>query len=256
LSSWSTLNREISACRRCPRLIAHCQQVAREKRRAYLDCDYWGGPVPNFGDAKARMLIVGLAPAAHGANRTGRMFTGDRSGEWLYRALHKAGFANQATSTSRDDGLKLIDCTITATCHCAPPGNKPEADEIAACHDWFAATIDLLPIRVYLALGQIAWRAVIDECRRRDWWQGPLPKFTHAAVVPLLNGTVLIGSFHPSQQNTFTGKLTEPMFDKVFALAREQLNARGTRDRGPGTGNAEFGIRNAEYRKTNRRSQK
>jgi len=239
LSNWSTLNQQVSACQRCPRLIAHCQQVAREKRRAYLDSDYWGGPVPNFGDAKARMLIVGLAPAAHGANRTGRMFTGDRSGEWLYRALHKAGFANQATSTSRDDGLKLIDCAITATCHCAPPGNKPEPDEIAACRDWFAATIDLLPVRVYLALGQIAWRAVIDECRRRDWWRGSLPKFTHAAVVPLLNGTVLIGSFHPSQQNTFTGKLTEPMFDKVFTLARRHLNARGTRDRGPGTGNEE-----------------
>jgi uracil-DNA glycosylase family 4 len=179
--------------------------------------------VGNFGDHQARVLIVGLAPAAHGANRTGRMFTGDRSGEWLYRALYKAGFASQPMSEHCDDDLRLIDCAITATCHCAPPGNKPEPQEIANCHEWFARTIDLLPVMVYVALGQIAWRAIVDELRRRELWTGKLPQFGHAAVVELANGRVLIGSYHPSQQNTFTGKLTEPMFDRVFALARRHL---------------------------------
>lgn len=166
------------------------------------------------------MLIVGLAPAAHGANRTGRMFTGDRSGEWLYRALFKAGFANQLHSEDRDDGLKLTDCAITATCHCAPPENQPAPGEIDACREWFAQTVDLLPVKVFVALGQIGWRTIIDEARRRNWWQGSIPKFAHSAEVVLAGGRVLLGSFHPSQQNTFTGRLTEPMFDAVFARAR------------------------------------
>ena len=210
MANWTDLNRKIVRCRRCPRLRDYCRLVATEKRRAYRDWDYWGQPVPNFGDKKARVLIVGLAPAAHGANRTGRMFTGDRSGEWLYLALHKAGFASQARSERRDDKLRLIDCAITAACHCAPPANKPDPGEIADCQSWFQETIDLLPVQVFVALGQIAWRAVIDEARRHSWWNDKLPKFGHATVVPLKEQRVLIGSYHPSQQNTFTGRLTEP----------------------------------------------
>jgi uracil-DNA glycosylase family 4 len=223
LARWNELNERIVACEKCPRLRAHCADVATHKKRAYLDWEYWGRPVANFGDPKARLLIVGLAPAAHGANRTGRMFTGDRSGEWLYRALHKAGFANQSRADRADDGLKLIDCAITATCHCAPPGNRPEPEEIANCQEWFRKTIDILPARVFLALGQIGWRAIVDEFRRRKWWTGKLPRFTHGAVEEAQDGRILIGSYHPSQQNTFTGKLTEPMLDHVFDLARKQF---------------------------------
>jgi uracil-DNA glycosylase family 4 len=224
LTSWDALNRQIVRCDSCSRLRDYCREVAAAKRRAYTDCDYWGKPVGNFGDPQARMLIVGLAPAAHGANRTGRMFTGDRSGEWLYRALYKSGFASQPKSLHRDDDLRLIDCAITATCHCAPPGNKPQPQEIANCRRWFEQTIDLLDVKVFLALGQIGWRTVVDELRRRGQWTGKLPQFRHAAVTHLEGGRVLIGSYHPSQQNTFTGKLTEPMFDRVFVLARKHLD--------------------------------
>jgi uracil-DNA glycosylase len=223
MPNWNQLNRQIVACERCPRLRIYCQAIAQEKRRAFQQWDYWGKPVPNFGDAKARLLIVGLAPAAHGGNRTGRVFTGDRSGDWLFRALHKAGFANQPTAVDRDDGLKLIDCAITAVCHCAPPDNKPALDEIANCQPWLEQTIDALPVRVFLALGQIGWQGMVREARRRKWLVGKTPKFGHAAQAPLAGGRWLVGSFHPSQQNTFTGKLTEPMFDSVFRLARELL---------------------------------
>jgi uracil-DNA glycosylase len=219
-TAWDALNCEIVACQRCPRLRAWCEAVAAEKRAAYRDCDYWARPVPNFGDAAARLLIVGLAPAAHGANRTGRMFTGDRSGEWLFRALHKAGFANQASANHSGDGLQLTDCAITATCHCAPPDNKPTPDEIAACRGWLDRSFEIVPARVLLALGQIAWRAILVEARRLGWQSGKLPKFGHAALVPLAGERWLLGSYHPSQQNTFTGKLTEPMFNAVFATAR------------------------------------
>jgi uracil-DNA glycosylase len=220
--AWRQLNDQIIACRRCPRLIAHCEQVAATKRASFADWDYWGRPVPNFGDPTAKLLIVGLAPAAHGANRTGRMFTGDRSGEWLYRALRRAGFASQATSVSLDDGLKLIDCAITAVCHCAPPDNKPLPDEIAACQEWLDETVDATPPRVIVALGQIAWRAVVDFSRRRGWYAGPIPKFAHAAKCEL-GGRTLLGSYHPSQQNTFTGRLTETMLDDIFTAARGML---------------------------------
>lgn len=218
---WEQLNREIIACDRCPRLIEHCQKVAETKRKAYIEDDYWGAPVANFGDPKARLLVVGLAPGAHGANRTGRMFTGDRSGDWLYRALHRAGFASQPGSTGRDDGLQLIDCAITNACHCAPPDNKPTRQEIQTCHTWFDQTVALLPVRVFLALGQIAWRQIVDHCRATGDLDGRLPKFGHGARVELAGNRWLIGSYHPSQQNTFTGRLTEAMFDQVFDQIRE-----------------------------------
>jgi uracil-DNA glycosylase family 4 len=224
MSQWERLNRQIVACERCPRLRDYCRRVAEIKRRAFQDCDYWGRPVPNFGDPRARLLIVGLAPAAHGANRTGRMFTGDRSGQWLYRALHKAGFASQAESVAPGDGLALVECAITAVCHCAPPDNKPARDEIDNCRDWLRHTTDLLPVRVFLALGQIAWRGVVELAQRRGWYNGRLPKFGHGAVVQLAEGRSLLGSYHPSQQNTFTGRLTEVMLDDVFAEARRLLS--------------------------------
>ena len=218
-----SLQRRIVACQACPRLRTYCRQVAQEKKRAFAEWDYWGQPVPNFGAPTARLLIVGLAPAAHGANRTGRMFTGDRSGQWLYRALYKAGFANQPESTSGEDGLQLVDCAITAVCHCAPPDNRPTIEEVANCRPWLAETIDLVEPRVLVALGQIAWKTVVSEARRRTWHTGRLPKFGHGAQAPLEGGRWLVGSYHPSQQNTFTGKLTEPMFDGVFAQARKLL---------------------------------
>jgi uracil-DNA glycosylase family 4 len=218
-----TLNEQIEACTLCPRLVAYRQQVAQEKRRAYSDWNYWGRPVPNFGPSPAQVLIVGLAPAAHGANRTGRMFTGDRSGEWLYRALHKAGFANQATSIDVEDGLKLIHCAITATCHCAPPDNKPLPSEIANCRRWLVSTIELQNPSVFVALGQLAYKAVLAEARRNNWLTATPPRFAHGQCVPLSGNRWLVASFHPSQQNTFTGKLTEPMFDAIFAQVRRLL---------------------------------
>ena len=223
MTAWNALNANITACESCPRLREHCRRIAREKRRAYAEEDYWGRPVPNFGDPQARLLIVGLAPAAHGANRTGRMFTGDRSGDWLYRALHKAGFANQAAATAIDDGLELDNCAITAACHCAPPDNKPTPDEMRRCRHFIEETIDLLPVCVFLALGQIGWRAVVDEALRRGWLSGRRPKFGHAAQAPLADDRWLIGSYHPSQQNTFTGRLTEAMFDQVFRAVKKRL---------------------------------
>jgi uracil-DNA glycosylase family 4 len=201
----------------------YCLRIAREKRASFQQDTYWGRPVPNFGDPAARLLVVGLAPAAHGGNRTGRVFTGDRSGDWLYRALYRAGFANQPQSVARGDGLQLTDCAVTAALHCAPPGNKPLPQELANCHEWFRRTIDLLPVRVFVALGQIGWRAVLVEMRRREWHVGKLPQFKHGAVVELAGGRWLVGSYHPSQQNTFTGVLTEAMFDDVFRKARELL---------------------------------
>lgn len=223
MKRWDELNRRIVGCQQCVRLREYCAEVARTRRRAYLDWEYWGKPVPNFGDPKAQLLIVGLAPAAHGANRTGRMFTGDRSGEWLFRALGKFGFASQRTSTDCDDGLVLRDCAITAACHCAPPGNKPSNEEFANCSEWLKRTMDLVPARVFLALGQIAWRVLSVELRSQDWLTGPLPKFGHARAVQLSAGRWLIGCYHPSQQNTFTGRLTESMLDGVVRNIKRLL---------------------------------
>lgn len=222
---WQQLNDRIIACRACPRLIEHCEQIGTVKRRAYQACEYWAGPVPNFGPMRSKLLIVGLAPGAHGANRTGRMFTGDRSGDWLYRALHRGGFASQAESSSRDDGLRLTNCVITAICHCAPPANKPTATEQANCAPWLQATFDLVRPRVLLALGKIAWdgtlRHMKAEATPDQRKQLQACKFRHGAEYQLPSGIWLIGSYHPSQQNTFTGRLTEAMLDDVVARARK-----------------------------------
>jgi len=223
MTKWDELNREIVRCERCPRLREHCRKTAETRRRAYTDWEYWGRPVPNFGKGSARLLIVGLAPGAHGANRTGRMFTGDRSGDWLYRALHKAGFANQAEATDLEDGLKLNNCAIAAACHCAPPDNKPSKEEMEHCREWLKKTIDLSKASVFVALGQIAWKALVKEVIERSWYEGRQPKFAHAAKIPLTANRWLIGSYHPSQQNTFTGRLTELMLDSVFQTAKKLL---------------------------------
>jgi len=222
-TTWESLNRRIEKCTACPRLIEHCARVAATKRRAYQNFNYWGRPVANFGDANARMLIVGLAPGAHGANRTGRMFTGDRSGDWLYRALYKAGFANQSSPVDLKDGLQLSDCAITAVCHCAPPRNKPTAKEVAACRPWLHSTIKLLPTRVFLTLGQLAWKATLEYVVASGLLEGKRPRFAHGAQVSLRDGRSILASYHPSQQNTFTGRLTEDMLDDVFVKARGLL---------------------------------
>ncbi|HVK61408.1 MAG TPA: uracil-DNA glycosylase [Bdellovibrionales bacterium] len=223
--SMSKLDRDIVACTRCPRLIRHCQKIAKEKKRAHQDEKYWGKPITNFGDPKAKFLIVGLAPAAHGANRTGRMFTGDRSGQWLYRALHRAGFANQSSFEYADDGLKLRNCLITATAHCAPPDNKPTPKEIGNCEEFLTRTFQITQPRVILALGSIAWTATFLELKKQGQWSKAKPAFGHGAEVALDNGTIVIGSYHPSQQNTFTGRLTEPMFDSIFSRANALLSS-------------------------------
>jgi uracil-DNA glycosylase family 4 len=206
-------------------LVAWREQVARERVKRFADEAYWGRPVPGWGDPAARVAVVGLAPAAHGANRTGRMFTGDRSGEWLYRALHKAGFANRAQSVGRDDGLQLHDVWITAPVRCAPPANKPTPEEFANCHPWLARELALLPrLRVLIGLGRIGFEhAFVTWCELKGVAARPRPRFGHGAIVETAGDGMLIGSFHPSQQNTFTGKLTEAMFDAVFEAAKARL---------------------------------
>jgi uracil-DNA glycosylase family 4 len=225
-SPFIVLEQEIVACRRCPRLREHCAAVAQAKRRAYRDWEYWGLPVPAFGDPRARILILGLAPAAHGANRTGRMFTGDGSGDWLYRALHATGFASQPHSVSRDDGMKLRDAYITASARCAPPGNKPTREEIGNCRPFLERELDLLAnMKVVVALGKIAFDNYLDVLKSR----GAIPsraafRFGHNRQYETgPNQPVLIASYHPSRQNTSTGKLTEKMLLDVFRRAKRLL---------------------------------
>jgi uracil-DNA glycosylase family 4 len=223
MDSWGRLDSDIRACTLCPRLRNHCEIVAREKKKSHIAEIYDGLPTPNFGDQDASLLIVGLAPAAHGANRTGRMFTGDRSGQWLYRALHRAGFANQSSYERADDGLKLINCAITAAAHCAPPQNKPLPTELENCRRYLMRTIDLLKPKVFLTLGAIGWTACTQVLTEHGLAPLKKVKFAHGAVAELPGDRWLIGSYHPSQQNTFTGRLTEPMFDQIFATAQALL---------------------------------
>jgi uracil-DNA glycosylase family 4 len=210
------LQHDVVDCRACPRLVAWREQVAIEKRAAFRDDDYWGRPVPAFGDPDARVVIVGLAPAAHGANRTGRMFTGDRSGDFLYASLHRTGFANQPTSTHREDGLRLTGAWITAPVRCAPPANQPTPAERDTCRPYLEQELELLDARVLVPLGAFAYEGL---CRILG--VAPRPRFRHGIEVPVGDGGWIVGSFHVSQQNTFTGKLTPPMLDAVFTRARE-----------------------------------
>lgn len=223
------LSDEIVACTRCPRLIAHCRHIAATKRRAYAHWDYWGKPLPGFGDPEARLLIVGLAPAAHGGNRTGRMFTGDSSGDWLVEALYAHGFANQPRSVHRDDGLELRDAYITAAARCAPPDNRPTAAELRNCQPFLERELDVLSrVRVVVVLGQIAleayWRA--QRAKGRVPAGMKRPRFAHGARIPLgPDRPLLLMSYHPSRQNTHRGLLTKEMFHQVFATARSILDA-------------------------------
>jgi uracil-DNA glycosylase len=224
LLSLIELQQEILACQRCPRLIAHCAEVAAIKRRAYRDWEYWGKPVPSFGAADAKVLILGLAPGAHGANRTGRVFTGDRSGDFLYKVLHATGFASQPSSRSRDDGLRLLDAYITAAVHCAPPGNKPTPEEIGACRGYLERELELLPnLRAVVALGRIAFDVYLSILRDRGIIRSRSAfVFAHNAEHRTGPGQpVLVSSYHPSQQNTSTGKLTEKMLLDVFRRVRK-----------------------------------
>ncbi len=218
----AALSAEIEACRLCPRLVAWREQVAREKRAAYAGEAYWGRPVPGFGDAAAWLLVVGLAPGAHGSNRTGRMFTGDRSGDWLYRSLHRAGLASRPVASARGDGLVLHGAYITAVVRCAPPGNKPETAEWARCRPYFERELALLPgVRVIVALGGYAFDRVLRvlaEAGRPI--PRPAPRFGHGVEVALGGDLTVLACYHPSQQNTFTGKLTEAMLDEVWARAK------------------------------------
>jgi uracil-DNA glycosylase family 4 len=217
----------ITTCDLCPRLRAHCREISRKRKREFAGHEYWGRPVPGFGDPEARLLIVGLAPGAHGSNRTGRVFTGDASGDWLYGALHEYGWANLPISRSREDGLVLTDCYITAAARCAPPDNRPTREELERCRPHLEAELRLLAsVRVVLALGRIGWEHWL---RAAGWW-GRLgvarrPEFGHGRETTLPDGTILISSFHPSRQNTNTGRLTRPMWHGVFERIRTILAA-------------------------------
>jgi uracil-DNA glycosylase family 4 len=220
------LNREIISCTRCPRLVAYRQEVAAVKRRAYRDCEYWGKPVPGFGDAQARILVLGLAPGAHGSNRTGRPFTGDASGNFMYPVLHELGFANQPTATDRNDGLKLKDLYITAAIRCAPPDNKPLPSELANCAPYLDQEIDALKrLKVVVALGRIGFEAYLNHLKRRGLLATKkLYEFKHGAHYEMPDGKILLASYHPSNQNTQTGKLTRAMFVKIFQEAARLAN--------------------------------
>jgi len=227
-ASLVAVERAVVACERCPRLRAWCRRVARERKREFRDQEYWGRPVPGFGDPKARLLVVGLAPAAHGGNRTGRVFTGDSSGNWLYEALHRFGFANQPHSTGRGDLLHLSGCYVTAAARCAPPANRPTREELERCRPFLAAEIRLLSqVRVVVALGRVGWEAWL---RASGWWEGLAPRarpaFGHGTEATLPDGTCFLCSFHPSRQNTNTGRLTRPMWHAIFRRARARVGGR------------------------------
>jgi uracil-DNA glycosylase family 4 len=222
------LQRRIVACRLCPRLVAWRERVAHEKRAAYQDETYWGRPVPGFGDPQARLLVIGLAPAAHGGNRTGRVFTGDRSGDWLFGALHRAGFANQPTSVHRGDGLRLTDCYVAACVRCAPPDNRPTPEERDTCLPFLVRELRLLPrVRVLLCLGSFAWDGTLRMLRELGHTAARRPAFGHGVAADVGPYT-LLGSYHPSQQNTFTGRLTRPMLDAILRRARELVAVSGS----------------------------
>src|SRR5437762_13525514 len=222
---------EIVDCRRCPRLVAYREEVARNKVRRFRDGEYWGRPVPSFGPLSAGLLVIGLAPAAHGGNRTGRVFTGDRSGDWLYRALYNFGFSNQPASTYRGDGLQLIDCYVTAAVHCAPPDNKPLPSEFVNCRPYLLDELQRLrKVRVVVPLGLIGFKTYFTARKHLGWENpSPLPPFGHGFATKLPDGVTVISSYHPSQQNTQTGKLTEQMLDNVFREARRVLTTETQR---------------------------
>ena len=225
MNNLAELQNRVLACTLCPRLVDHREKVALDKRRMYRDWEYWGKPLPAFGDPHSRILVLGLAPAAHGGNRTGRMFTGDRSGDWVMSTLHKFGFASSPISNHRDDGLTLNDAYITAALRCAPPANKPLREERANCLTYLLAELDLLTqVQVVVALGRLAFDTYLSTCTARQVdLPSPKPKFGHLATYTLGGGIHLIGSYHPSQQNTQTGRLTREMFEQVFQRARDLL---------------------------------
>ena len=220
------IQERIIHCTCCPRLVAHRQQVAEQKVRRFRNESYWGKPVPSFGDSLARLLIIGLAPAAHGANRTGRAFTGDRSGDWLYEALHRFRFASRPKSSHRQDGLALYDCYITQVIHCVPPGNKPDRQEIANCQPYLLDELRALSnVEVIIPLGRVAFDACLRACRQIGaTLPAPRPRFEHGKLTRLPTGHAILSSYHPSQQNTQTGRLTRAMFHHVFATARRVLD--------------------------------
>jgi len=223
----SSIERRIIACKRCPELRAYCATVAREKRRAYADHEYWGKPVPAFGDPNARVMLVGLAPGAHGSNRTGRPFTGDASGDFMYPALYRAGFASQPSASDRNDGLELRDCFITSAGRCAPPKNKPTPQQLRNCFPFLLDEFDALPaLRVMIGLGSIGFDAIVRVLRERGFTFVAPPVFGHGTETVVSNGMrtiTVIASYHPSRQNTNTGKLTAPMFDAIFTRSKELL---------------------------------
>ena len=230
-SALARLSAELIRCRRCPRLVRHREAAGANPPKRYRGQTYWSRPLPGFGDPAARLLLVGLAPAANGGNRTGRMFTGDESGNWLFEALHAAGFANQPTSITRDDGLTLRDAWITAALRCAPPLNKPAREELSRCQPFLLEELRLLNrVRVVVALGRIGWENYL-RARKQLGWPKPVarPTFGHGAMTKFEDGTILLSSYHPSQQNTFTGKLTKPMLRSIFERARKLIEAAEAR---------------------------
>lgn len=229
IKNLSQLENAICNCKKCPRLVKWTKDVAKEKRKSYENEVYWGKPVPGFGDKKPKLLVVGLAPGAHGANRTGRIFTGDRSGEWLFRAMHKAGFANQAQSINKKDGLKLTQARVITAVRCAPPDNKPTNKERDTCNKWMDLEWKFIEkdLKVVIALGSFAWKAAIDILLEQGFIPKNKVKFSHGAKCVYLKQNqqiTLLGSYHPSQQNTFTGRLTEAMLDQVFGTASKLIS--------------------------------